>query len=213
MFDDEPRAFTILPHGNTKSESSIYFKRTQESTTESIKNRLVFEYPRKALNHVAEEVGGILTCQSSGSLPRNAAQSYYLKSKIPVAINIKKEVVILSSDSYASLILKCKEQAKNVELAFIPKVECAPEPVIYLMNEKQLGDIEKFCTNEVKFGVFQIDPTFNLGEFSVTTTQYEHLLLVNRISVQPPVMGGLITILKRKNYIQGFRKFHSVTKI
>ena len=131
MFDDEPPAFTILPHGNSKSKSSISFNRTQESTIESIKNRLIFEDPRKALDHVTEEVGGILTCQSSGSLPRNAAQSYYLKSKIPVAINIKKRSVISSSDPYASLILKCKEQAKNVELAFVRKVECTPEPVIF----------------------------------------------------------------------------------
>ena len=102
--------------------------------------------------------------------------------------------MISSSDPYASLTLKCKEKAKNVELAFVRKVECAPEPVIYLMNEKQLEDIEKFCTNEVKFGIFQIDPIFNLGEFSVTTTQYEHLLLVNRISGQPPVITGPIMI-------------------
>ena len=74
--------------------------------------------------------------------------------------------MISSSDPYASLILKCKEQAKNVELAFVQKTECASEPVYdRLMNEKQMEDIEKFCTNEVNFGVFQIDPTFNLGEF------------------------------------------------
>ena len=111
--------------------------------------------------------------------------------------------MILSSDSYASLILNCKEQAKNVELAFIRKVECAAEPDKYLMNEKQLEDIEKFCTNEVKFGVFQIDLTFNLGEFSVTTTQYKHLLLVNRISVQPPVMGGPMMIHQKKELHTG----------
>ena len=87
-------------------------------------------------NHVAEEVGGILTCQSSGFLPRNAAQSYYLKSKKPVAINIRKCSAISSSDPYASLILKCKEQAKNVEFPFVRKVEYAPEQVIYLVNEK-----------------------------------------------------------------------------
>ena len=87
-------------------------------------------------NHVAEEVGGILTCQNSGFLPRNAAQSYYLKSKKPVAINIRKCSAISSSDPYASLILKCKEQAKNVEFAFVRKVEYAPEQIIYLVNEK-----------------------------------------------------------------------------
>ena len=80
--------------------------------------------------------------------------------------------MISSSDTYASLTLKCNEQTKNVELAFVRKVECAPEPVVYLMNDKQLKDIEKFSINEVKFDVFQINPTFNLGEFSVTTTQY-----------------------------------------
>ena len=92
MFDDETRIFTILPHGNSKSKSSKSFKRTQASATESIKNRLIFEDPRKALDHIAEEVRGILTCQSFGSLPRNAPRSYYLKSKIPVAINIKIRV-------------------------------------------------------------------------------------------------------------------------
>ena len=201
MFEDEPRGFMILPHGDSKSESSIFFKRTLESTIESIKNRLILEDPRKALDHVAEEVGGILMCQSSGSLPRNAAQSYYSKSKIPVAINLKKWSVISSSDPHASLTLKCKEQAKNVELAFVRKVECAPEPVTYLMNKKQLKDIEKFSTNEVKFGVFQINSTFNLGEFSVTTTQYQHLLLVNRISGQPPDMAKPVMIHQKKERI------------
>ena len=69
------------------------------------------------------------------------------------------------------------------------------------MNEKQVEDIKKFCTNEVKFCIFQIDPTFNLGEFSVTTTQYEHLFLVNRISDQPPVMAGPIMIHLKKERI------------
>ena len=68
MFDDEPQAFTILPHGNNKSENSISFKRTQESTIESIKNRLIFEDTRKELFHV--ELDHILTCQSSGILAK-----------------------------------------------------------------------------------------------------------------------------------------------
>lgn len=73
MFDDVLRTFIILPNENSKSGGSKSFKRTQKSTSESIKNRSIFEEMRKALGHVAEEVGGTLTCQSSGSLPRNAA--------------------------------------------------------------------------------------------------------------------------------------------
>ena len=62
MFDDEPRPFTVLPHGNSKNESSMSFKRTQKSTIELIKKRLIFGDLKKASDHVAEEVRGILTC-------------------------------------------------------------------------------------------------------------------------------------------------------
>ena len=64
-------------------------------------NRLIFEDPRKAFGHVAEDIGGILTRQSFAFLPRSAAQSYCLKSKIPVAISIKKWGVTSTSDRCA----------------------------------------------------------------------------------------------------------------
>ena len=64
-------------------------------------NRLILEDPRKALDYVAEDIRGILTSQSFAFLPRSAAQSYCLKSKIPVAISIKKRSVISTSDRCA----------------------------------------------------------------------------------------------------------------
>ena len=64
-------------------------------------NRLILEDPRKALDYVAEDIGGILTSQSFAFLPRSAAQSYCLKSKISVAISIKKRSVISTSDRCA----------------------------------------------------------------------------------------------------------------
>ena len=178
MFDDEIRIFTILPHGNSTSKSSKSFKRTQESATESIKNRLIFEDPRKALDHIAEEVGGILTCQSFGSLPRNAPRSYYLKSKIPVAININIRVWFYHQIHMHYLYWNERNRVKILNLLSTESWMCARTGHIF-NEEKQLKDIEKFWTNEMKFGVFQIDPSFNWGEFSVTTTQYEHLLLLS----------------------------------
>ena len=107
----------ILPHENSKSKSSKSFKRTHESTIKSIRNRLIFEDLRKALDHVAEEIGGISACKSARFLPRNAAQSYCCsQSKIPIAINIKKRGVISKSDLCVELILKSKEQPKNFKL-------------------------------------------------------------------------------------------------
>ena len=66
------------------------------------------------------------------------------------------------------------------------------------MKDEQLDDIAKFCSNTAHFGIFQADPTFNLGLFSVTTTQYEHLLLLNRRSGKHPVMVGPIMVHQRK---------------
>ena len=48
------------------------------------------------------------------------------------------------------------------------------------INE-QLDDLASFCTNSEHFGIMSIDPTFDLGPFSVTTTTYEHLLLIGSL--------------------------------
>ena len=58
--------------------------------------------------------------------------------------------------------------------------------------------VAEFCSNTAHFGIFQADPTFNLGLFSVTTTQYEHLLLLNRRSGKHLVMVGPIMVHHRK---------------
>ena len=103
-----------------------------------------------------------------------------------------------SDDPYLSLVMLCKEQEKDGKTAYVRKVICAPEPVVLLMKDEQLDDFVKFCTNNAHFGIFQADPTFNLGIFSVTTTQYEHLLLLNGRSGKHPVMVGPIMVHQRK---------------
>ena len=60
----------------------------------------------------------------------------------------------------------------------LPAEEATPEPVVLLMKDEQLDDIAKFCSNTAHFGIFQADSTFNLGLFSVMTTQYEHILFL-----------------------------------
>ena len=74
----------------------------------------------------------------------------------------------------------------------------APEPAAVLGFDWQMKDIAKFCTNPKHFSVFQVDPTFDLGTFSVTATQYEHLVLVNRQSGKHPVMVGPLLVHQKK---------------
>ena len=89
----------------------------------------------------------------------------------------------------------------NPKETFIQKVICAPEPIAVLCTENNLNDIEKFCSNEIRFGVFQVDPTFDLGPFSVIATAYEHLLLINKDRKKHQVMMGPLLIHEKKKKI------------
>ena len=68
---------------------------------------------------------------------------------------------------------------KDSSSAYIRKVHTAPVPNVILSINEQLDDLVSFCTNSEHFGILSIDPTFDLGPFSVTTTTYEHLPLIS----------------------------------
>ncbi len=74
----------------------------------------------------------------------------------------------------------------------------APEPTALLATDCQLSDMEKYCTNASNFSVLQVDPTFDLGPFHVTATQYENFHLLDRRSGKPPAMVGPLYIHRQK---------------
>lgn len=54
-----------------------------------------------------------------------------------------------------------------------------------------------FCCDPFRFCTLGVDPTFNLGDFSVTVAVYRHLLLEDQKSSQSPCTafgsyGGLL---------------------
>ena len=93
--------------------------------------------------------------------------------------------------------MKCKEESKDENTAFIRKISIAPEPIVICCNEKQLNDMVKFCTEDT-FSILQIDPTYDLGNFYVTVTQYEHLLLRSKRTGVHPAMVGPVMIHQKK---------------
>ena len=145
-----------------------------------------------AIDKVAEDQGGMMGGHSAGSWPRDVKQAYNLKC------NSKPRSTVSGTDPYLALVMQCKEEAKDNKTAYIRKVICAPEPIVILSTEEQLDGMERFCTNGANFGVFSIDPTFDLGAFSVTTTTYEHLNLLSRRSGVNPVMIGPLMIHQKK---------------
>ena len=145
-----------------------------------------------AIDKVAEDQGGMMGGHSAASWPRDVKQAYNLKC------NSKTGSTVSGTDPYLALVMQCKEEAKDKKTAYIRKGICAPEPIVILSTEEQSDCMVRFCTNGLNFSVFSIDPTFDLGTFSVTTTTYEHLNLINRRSGVNPVMIGPLLIHQKK---------------
>jgi len=198
-FDGVPdHPVLVRPHGNAKSNKA--YRRTKESTKSLLRDHLQEKNPKDAVDKVHT---GILKAQSAGDIPRDRNQAYNMHKKL-------KQQKILSSlgSSNSSLhdtrdmLYVVMEQCKSAEKSdvFVQDVTCAPEPMAILCNEQQLVDIERFCCNPFNFGILGIDPTFNLGEFSVTPIVYQHLLLKSYRTGQSPLMLGPLLVHYRKEY-------------
>lgn len=74
------------------------------------------------------------------------------------------------------------------------------EPAIVVANDRQLDDLIRFCTNDTSFGIVTIDPTFSLGDFEVTVTTYQQLILWSRRTLNHPVFIGPVMIHYRKSF-------------
>lgn len=58
----------------------------------------------------------------------------------------------------------------------------------------------RFLTNNQHFGILTADTTYNLGEFYVTPTAYQHLLLQDVRSKQHPTITGPIVIHQQTDF-------------
>ena len=110
---------------------------------------------------------------------RNSRQAYNAKYTTSVAPSVPTKWRP-SVDPYLSLLTKCNKTAANRDIAFIRKVQLAPEPEIVLATETQLDLLEKFTTNPLHFSILSADATFNCGEFDVTCLVFMHLQVVKK---------------------------------
>ena len=72
-----------------------------------------------------------------------------------------------------SVILKCIDDSTHFD-RFLRFVQAAPQPLPFLADDRELLDLERFCTNPSKPGILSIDTTYNCGELYVTPTTYRH---------------------------------------
>ena len=69
-----------------------------------------------------------------------------------------------------------------------------------LARDRQLSDMARFCTESDEFSIVGIDPTFSLGEFSLTVTTYRHLQLLHHRTNKHPIMLGPMLVHQNKTF-------------
>lgn len=141
--------------------------------------------------------GGIANAKSGCDILRNRQQVYninHAKKKVPT-INSDG---LLQADVLSQVMLMCKDDSNS----FVRAVEAAPEPMCILATDQQLLDMERFCTGDESC-VVSVDPTFNLGPFSVTPITYSNLLVTTKTDSHPILLGPVIIHQTKK-----LRPFH-----
>ena len=196
-FDVEEHPVCFRPHGNSKRSEG--FIRTMPSTLQKLKTVAKNLTPKFAVCNVSSEAGDIIGASSSGALPRNRQQV----SNIRRRNEDSSDFSVLKKDPLFSVMVMCKEsEGKKTGDHFVRIVTGAPEPILIVSFDWTLKDIERFCTGS-EGTILSIDPTFNLGEFSVTVTSYKQLMLINSRG-KHPVMIGPMFIHQRKE----FKSYH-----
>ena len=92
---------------------------------------------------------------------------------------------------------ECKLQQSQAD-PFLRNVQAVPDAMCLLASNRQLNDIVRFCTDLDQCIVLGVDPTFNLGEFSITVTTYRHLELIDRQTKKSPILVEPILVHQKK---------------
>ena len=97
-----------------------------------------------------------------------------------------------------SVILKCIDDSTHFD-RFLRFVQVAPQPLPFLADDRELLDLERFCTNPSKPGILSIDTTYNCGEFYVTPTTYRHQYRLSKRTGKYPLLLGPPLIHKHRD--------------
>jgi len=97
-------------------------------------------------------------------------------------------------------MLQCKLAEGSAD-AFVRDVKAAPDPQCVLFFDWQLNDLVRFLTDDRDFSIFTADTTYNLGDFYVTPTTYQHLMLVDVLTQKHPTMAGPVLVHQQKKFL------------
>ena len=194
-FDNAPEHPVVVhPHGN--STGKIGYIRRMKSVKQNLRKALESCTPKEAIDTAVSAAGGLINAESVGQLPLNRQQTYNIRHAM------KHLTPGPSRGKDRDLLYTVMEQCKLAEKndRFVQEVTCAPEPMAVLATSQQLLDLERFCCDPAEFTIMGVDPTFNLGEFSVTPTVYQHLMVCDKRTGKSPWLLGPILVHYKKEF-------------
>ena len=151
-FSQVEHQLKIAPHGNARSGQS--YVRTMDMC--KLKKEATKKIPKRALQFVSQEAGGIMEATSAGALPRSRQQIKDARWKITSKTDC---------DPLYSIMYMCKEgEGTGGGDTFIRMVNAAPFPMMLIAFDYTLDDLVRFCTSPTCFSILGVDPTFNLGD-------------------------------------------------
>ena len=150
---------------------------------------------KDTVSRMYNKQGGMMGANSLGELPRNRAQVANMRRSSDMAHSL------CSKKSFRDPLFMVMEQCKlkDGENKFVRTVTACPEPMCLLSTDQQLDDLVHFCTDPNEFCVLSIDPTYSLGDFSVTCITYRNLLVTGTHTSQSPIMLGPMFVHQTKS--------------
>ena len=150
--------------------------------------------PKAAIKMAYDKAGGVLNVQSFSEVPRNRRQAYNAKSSQVMTSGI-------ASNHSKDLVYDLLEQRFGSLKSFVRNISFDDSMMCILSTDQQLFDVERFCASGgFHNSVLGIDPTFNLGDFYVTVTTYENLMLKNQKTGKHPFFIGPMLVHQRRTY-------------
>ena len=124
--------------------------------------------PKDTVCRMYNKQGGMIEAKSLGELPRNHAQVANMRRSSDMIPSLCSKNIF--KDPLFMVMEQCKSQDGKDK--FVRTVTTCPELMCLLSTDQQLDYLARFCTDPNEFCVLSVDPTFSLGDFSVTCTYY-----------------------------------------
>ena len=132
-----------------------------------------------------------MNAQSAGVTPRNRKQAYTMKQQTAGCARQSSTNDVLGS----LLAMANEERWCDGQTTFIRTIQTHPNPLfIVLGSSTQFQNLKCYCPSELVSSILTVDPTFNIGKYSVTPVTYQDLLLVSKRTGEHPICIGPILI-------------------